>query len=406
MGRKKAKRIDKVHLLPGADEAEVRSRAGVSRRRRARYRLQLFVRLLIVLAVLLVILLVWQNWEKIAPESVLDWADAQFGEGTVGDGYPYAIAGNTVVGMESAGNYLVVLSEGSLKFMNTTAGCVEERRNVLTDPLLKTAGRYVLSAEIGGSRFRLETRREVLLETELTNRVIYAVDLLPNGMVAVVTDAATQSHVCILRVYDRRGQVLYEYNSSKYLITNVALSPNGRSLAAVGATAEAGALCSVLLLCDFSAEAPVEHVGTELLLFDVAHFGDTVLAVGDEEYWTVHPAENSVEKHSYNGMELIGFATSHSSAGMVVKQSGSTGTGVVWLFDETGTQVKKQPFVGTFRHASCRDEEFILLTDSTAFVWTAESEYQMNTPADSLMVAGYQDSLMVLTLSQLQQIKK
>lgn len=404
MKRKQNKRIDNIHLLPGADEEEVRSRSRSTRRRRSRHRRQFLLRLLIVAAVLAAMVLVWQNWESIAPEAVLDWADSQFGEGSVGGGYPYAITGNSVIGMGETGNYLAVLTESSLKFLNSTGGCVEERVNTLNDPILKTAGRYALVAEIGGSRFQLETRRETVLELNLENRVIYAADVLSNGTVAVVTDAATQSHVCTIRVYDRHGNVLYEYNSGKYLITNLSLAPKGRSLAAVGTTAENGALRSALLLCDFSADAPVEHTGSELLLYDVVHFGNTVLAVGDNEYWTASVSNGTVEKTAYDGMELIGYASSHSMAGMILKQSGSTGTGMVWLFDANGERTTKQPFVGTFRHADCPDDRFVMLTDSTAFVWGSDGSSQANTPSDALMVADYRNTLMVLTLSQIRQI--
>ncbi len=399
MKQRTNKRIRNVHLLPNADENEVRSRSKRGGRRGGRL---LLIRLGIVAAVLCVLFLLWKNWDKIAPETVLDWAYTQFGEGETGDGYPYTITGNDVIGMGQASNYLAVLTDTSLKFLDKTAACVEERPNTLNDPLLKTAGRYALVTEVGGSRFKLETRRQTVLEMELQNRCIYAADVLSSGRVAVITDAATQSHVCAIQVYSSGGDLLYEYKSGKYLITNVSLMPNGRGMAAVGTTAEGGALKSVLLLFTFSSETPTEYTGNDQLLYDVVHFGNTVLAVGDSGYWIVSVKNQTVEKTDYDGMELIGYAASHSVAGMVMKQSGSTGTGEVWLFGKDGALLRKHPFAGTYRYAACDGTEFAVLTDTVAFTLNdKEIHTQVSTPSDALMIGQYNDALMVLTLTEL-----
>ncbi len=406
MKRRSDNIIKNIHLLPGTDETQVRTRSGYVRRRR-HPGWQMLGRLAVVAAILLVIFLIWRNWEKIAPEAVLDWADAQFGGGEVGEGYPYALDGNSVAGMGQVNDYLAVLTDSSLKFLNNTAGCVEERPNTLSDPLLKTAGRYVMIAEIGGSRFRLETRRETALEMELTNRKIYAADVASSGTVAVVTDSSAQNYVCGVQVYNSRGKLLYEYKSGKYLITNLSLAPGGKALAAVGTAAEGGMLKSVLLLFDLSSDTPKEHTGSDLLLYDVAHFGNTVLAVGDNEYWIASVSNGTVEKTPYNGMELMGYAASKTTAGLVMKQSGSTGTGEVWMFDSKGNLTVKHPFAGAFRYATCRESQFLVLTDSTLFALDDhEKGIQVNTPTDALMATEYRGSLMLLTLSELQQLRQ
>ncbi|MBR2337974.1 MAG: hypothetical protein IKA63_00725 [Clostridia bacterium] len=405
MKKKTQNRIRNIHLLPNADAQEVRERTGYQRRRRHPGR-QLLLRLAIIAAALFVLFLIWNNWEKIAPESVLDWAESQFGEGEVGEGYPYTISGNTVVGMGQTNNHLAVLTESSVKFLNTTAGCVVERPHTFSDPSFKTVGKYALITEMGGARFQLETRRETVLTVDLENRSIYASDVISTGTVAVATDSASQNYLCGIQVYNSRGRIIYEYNTGKYLITNLALAPNGRALAAVGTYAEGGTLKSVLLLFNFSEETPTEFSGTDILLYDVAYFGSgKVLAVGDTAYWVADAHENTVEKIGYDGMELMGYAASRTTAGLVMRQSGSTGSGEVWLFDSSGTISKTHRFAGTFRHAACRDTQFLLLTDETLFVVGGKADgTQMNAPSDGLLAAEYRGSFMLLTLNELRQL--
>ena len=116
--------------------------------------LRFFFRLLIVAAVILVIVLIWRNWNKIAPEAILDWSEIRFGDAEIGAGFPTAVEGNNVVSMGEVGQHFAVLSDTNLMFYNTSATRVVTRPHSFSSPVMHTAGKYVLLAEIGGSRFQ------------------------------------------------------------------------------------------------------------------------------------------------------------------------------------------------------------------------------------------------------------
>lgn len=400
--KRRTKRIKNIHLFPGANEKEVRERTAYVRRRRSPAK-RFFVRLLIVAGVLMLLVLLWNNWEKVAPESVLDWAQVQFGEAQAGNGYPIPFTGSSVTGMGQMGNYLAVLTDSSLQFFNASAGCMVQRPNTLNAPVLQTAGQYALVTELGGNRLRLETRRETVLELSLKNRKIYGSDVLPSGMVAVASDSASQSYVSQIQVYNKAGKLIYEYKTGKYLITSLSLMPGGKGLAAIGTAAEGGAMKCVLLIFDFSSPTPTEYSDTEQMLYNVTCLGDAVLALGDEEYWVL--ASSSLERHAHEGMQPIGYAASRKAAGLVMQRSGSTGSGEVWLLNSKGERIKTHPFAGSFRKADCRESDFLLLTDSDLFLITEnEGNVQINTPSDTLLATQYKESILLLTLSDLQQM--
>lgn len=366
----------------------------------------LLTRLGVVAAVLLVLFLGWRNWDKIAPEALLDWTDQQFGNGEAGEGYPYTIAGNSVINMGQVSNHLVLLTDTSLQFLNSSAARVANRSHPYSDPTLQTAGKYALITEIGGNRFQLETRRGTVVSSSLDNRKIYSSALLSSGKMAFVTNAGSQSYLSEVHVLNSNGEAIYEYKSTKYLMTGVALAPNGKGMAVIGTTAEAGALKSVLLLFDFSEAEPVEYAGKDVLLFEVSYFRTgTVLAVGDTEYWTLK--DDKLTQAPYSGMELIGYDHSEYMAGLVVRQAGSTGTGSVWLIDFDGKLTKSNDFTGAFRSVSCDRTEVLVLTDEE-LLWfdSNKATGQCEVAADSLMVSGYNRSAMVLTLSQLTELTK
>lgn len=368
--------------------------------------LRLLVRLTVVAVLLAVVIAVWKNWEKIAPESVLDWAAIRFGEAEVGNGFPAPMAGNSVLSLGETNQHLAVLTDTSLKFLNNAASHVEERHHSFSNPSLKTAGRYALTVETGSTRFRLDTRRELVFSHNFENRNIYASALLPSGMVAVVTDSASQSYLCSIQVFNSRGETVYEYQCRKYLLTGLSLYPSGKGLAAIGACSENGALKSVLLRFDFNKEEPTEYIGTDVLLLNVNCFsGGTVIAVGDTELWVVRSGDKEPQKTTYNGFEPAGYAASSSLTGIVLRRSGSTGDSYVWTIDSGGSIWKSEGIEGVFRSAFCKGNELLVLTQSHLHIFGKKSyQGKKEVPSDSLLITEYRNEPLLLTLSQLERV--
>ncbi len=377
----------------------------VKKRKRRHPFLRAFFRLLLVAAVLAAGIAVWKNWDKLAPEALLDWIDLKLAGADKGDGFPYAISGDTVVAMGQANQNLVLLTDTSLLFINENGGEVARRSHAYARPLLKTAGSYALVAERGSGRYQIETRRETVLTGQMEGRNILAAALQKDGKFALATDTASQSYQSELDVYDRKGELLFSWKSPRLLLTDVSFSPEGDRLAAVGVTAEAGNMRSTLLVFDLTQQnaAPVEYTGDGLMLFGVTCFtGGTVAAVGDTEVWVVNPGGTLFEKHSYEGLEPNGFAFGDSSAGIVLRHSGASEGGRLMVVNATGDVAYTAEFSGAFRHVSAKAGGFWLLTsDALHDAGPAGLDRQAQVEADGRMVVDYKGKGMVLGLTAL-----
>ena len=139
--------------LPPLSEQELEPVLLPAKKRKHRHPVaRAIVRLLLVAAVLTGGFAVWKNWDKLAPEALLDWIDMKLDGADKGDGFPYAISGDTVVAMGQAKNNLALLTDTSLLFINEKGGEIARRSHAYARPLLKTAGSYALVAERGGGR--------------------------------------------------------------------------------------------------------------------------------------------------------------------------------------------------------------------------------------------------------------
>lgn len=377
---------------------------------RTNYRpwLKLLVRLLIIGIVALAVFLLVNNWRKIAPISFLDWYDQTFGTVEKGQEFPYTLDGSAVIDMAEVSPHLVVLSESSVRFLTEDAACVAERNHPFSHPTLHTAGEYVLITEVGGNRIQLETRRETALFTEIENRKIYAGDLAADGTMAFALSSSSQSYLSEIRVLNTKGEPVFNYQSSKYLLNDIALSPDGEQIAVTGTSAEGGMLRSAVLVITLADKQVKEYTGTETLLHNVSYLSDDVIiAVGDREVWTITGEDAKLSKVACDGVQPVGYAATASLACVALRRDGANDSGVAWIFDETGELVQQVDYNGELRSVSGRDNEVILLTGTTLYeVTEAGVRQQYPVPSDSLSAAFYGDEPIVLTFSELKRSKK
>lgn len=395
-----------LSALPSLPESAPEPSVLPARKRKHRHPiLKAAVRLLVVAAVLVAGIAVWKNWDKLAPEAVLDWIDLKLDGADKGDGFPYAISGDTVVSMGQVKNNLALLTDTSLLFINEKGGEIARRSHAYARPILETAGSYALVAERGGGRYQLETRRETALSGKLEGRNILAASLQKDGKFALATDTSSQSSLSELEVFDRKGNSLFAWKSPRLLLTDIALSPDGSHLAAVGVTAEAGNMRSTLLVFDLAdkSAAPVEYSGDGLMLYGVTYFaGGTAAAVGDTEVWVVKPGGTLFEKHTYDGLEPNGFAFGGSSIGIVLRHSGATEGGRLMVVNASGDLAYTAEFGGAYRHLSPHESGFWLLTSSALHhAGLAGLDGQSVVEADGRMVVDYKQRAMVLGLTAL-----
>ncbi len=386
----------------GQSKTETRRRGAYSRWG------QLFKRLFVVAAVLVVGFLVWRNWDKLAPEVLLDWTDQMFGEAETGEGFPCGISGNDVVDMTEVNRHLVVVSDATLRFYNASAACVVERGHSFASPVLHTAGKYVLLTEPGSSAIRLDTRRETVLDTKLENRTVYTADVQSDGTVVMVLNSTSQSYLSEVALMNTAGEMTFTYPSSKYLLTDAALTPNGREIVAVGTTASNGLLQSVLLKITVSSGEVEEYTGGDVLLHTVKAFSNgTVLALGDNEIWALPENADRPTVTACSGFEPVGCAATSSLFSVAMHRAGSTDVGEVWIYNNRGERVQQVAYEGTCRSLTGEGGTVVLLTDRALYEMTKEGLRETYAaPTDGLRAVVYRDNPLLLTLSELKRPDK
>ncbi len=393
---------------PGGGEEEnggLRALPARKKRRRGRSVLRIVFRLLLVAALVVGALLVYKNWDSIAPDSLVIWLEEKLSGGQGGDGFPVEITGSEVLDMAETRDGLALLTDTAYIVYNSNGGEVLRRPHGFSSPILKTAGKWALIAEAGGTRLRLENRSSTAAEVTAENKIVSAA-VSADGNFAVCTESS-QGYMSEIIVYNSKAEILYHRYVTGLIILDVALSPDGGSLAAIGVTAEAGGMKSSLLLYDLDKEDPVMQVDDTGLMFCAVGFfsNGAAVAVGDTGLWMANPDGAVRQKQEYGGKELAGFAIGEKNAVVVLQGSGGTEGGELMAVDSSGGEAYTLPYEGAYRHIAPSGSGALLLTGDHLYR-TGESglEDTLDAPRDGRLVSPLGNKVIVLGLTTLSEV--
>lgn len=374
-----------------------------SKKPRRKRRGRALLRLLIVVVLVAVCVSLWHFREDIAPDSLLIWVDNLLAGGEAGEGFPLAIDGSDVLGMQATEDgYLAVMNGTELSFYNGKGGEEVRRAHGFSDPSMQVSGKYVLLAERGGRRLRLESRAKTIAEVSTEFDILTAA-VAENGCFAVIT-SADQNYTSRILVYDAGGKVLYDRKRAEQAIS-LALSPDGRRVAVTGAGVQAGGLFATLEVYALSSEgeALYRYRGEEQLMHRVAFVGkDTVAAAGTAEVWVTDLVAETTAVSRLNEGELIAFGVTERSIAFVQKPIGSSRGGNVTVLAPDGQPRYRSSFSGVFRAFGGYARGHILLTDGAAVFCGNDAE--IGTAAvseDGLRVEVFRNRIAVLSLTEI-----
>ena len=380
------------------------SREDARRRHKKRARRLMWKRIIIVAVIAVTALLVWRNWDVLAPDKLLVKLQDLIGNAT--GTYPVDISGTDVRTIAHGGDYTVVLSDSYLTYYNEKGGEVTRYSCTYAEAQLRTAGKYVLVAEVGGKRVQLSTRSSVVQDLTMERKIL-AVDVTSDGRFAVLTEGA-QGYAVELLVYDQKGTQLYR-RSRAAVATDVTLSPDGKTVALLSVDATNGVLSTSVEAFSLASSDPkpmYSHVAADTLLYRVEFLTNDRLAAVGENGALLCPLGGQAVSFAIGNQQLLGYAASADGVALVLRPLGETDGGSVVVVDGEGRQSCRVPFTGEFRHLTENEGQYLLLTDSVAQLITAEgASSAVEVAADSQQAVLFRDSVVVLGLSSLQKFE-
>ena len=397
-----------------AEKTAVPSRKRRAKRKKERRRRHgrsviwaVLIRLAIITAILILGVLVWQNREHLAPAAVVEWFDRVFTGGSKGDGYPVDISGDRVVAVQPFGNQTAVLTDTALQMYNSTAAQTADRAHTYADPLLRVKDEYMVVAELGGTRYTVHNKKETLREAQVDYAILGAA-VSAGGQVALATESS-QSYRSEVLVFDRKGKEIFHWYSVDLTVIDVAFHPRQKQIAVLGLSASGGDMCSTLHIFSLGGKeesATHTYSATGPMMTALQFFeNERVGVIGDTAAWVYDPMKSEAVTIGFEESVLLGYAFTPDGIGIVTRDYGDIGGGVLRQITDTGDEAGTWSFEGDYRHVAVADDGVYLLTESALhLVNKGTVKKQVAVSPDSLMVVEMNGNPLILGLSTLTRV--
>ncbi len=374
----------------------------VKRKRRRHTFLRALFRLFLTAVLIFSGVYIWNNWDMLEPENIVYWLNDKLAGGQSGDGFPVEISGSSVLSLTKANDGLALLTDTSLVVLNSKGGELYRRQHGFSNPVMRTEGKRILLADIGGSRMKVETRAGTTIEMTTDNNIISAA-IGENGYFALVTDSSG-GHTSEVVVYNRKLEKIYHWYDRDLVILDAALSPDGKSMTVVGVMADGGAMKYAVKMLYFNKKEPVAvYDGHDMMVFAVGYFPNgTIAVIGDGAVWIFNEKGTIRQRHSYNDRQLAGYTIWDSSVSVALRDFGGKESGAVMTINPSGDQAYTMPFEGAFRSIASHGSNMLLLTSD--YLYRADSSgvrYTSDVIRDGRMISTMGNKVIILGLTTL-----
>lgn len=237
----------------------------------------------LALVVLMLLIIALARFGGLSTSSLRDSWNNFFSSVGRGGGYPYQLNSSSVKKVDVLNGDIYILYDNKTVTLDGSAKVIRSFDHSYATPAVTFSTDRALVYDRGGNRYRVENRTETLYSGKTDSGedlITAAVGSKGNIALGTLSDSATSR----LTVWNSNYQEQqFVWNCADYTITSVALSANGKYVAASVMGAEDGETYSKIYVFDFDYSDPVsetEYPGTAILSVNFSS-NDTVVGVGD-----------------------------------------------------------------------------------------------------------------------------
>ena len=173
------------------------------------------------------------------------------------------------------------------------------------DPILETAGNYILIAQEGGTKLCLYEGSKLIYDTDCEDNIL-AADLSEKGDCVLVT--TKDLYKGAIAAYNKSGNLVFARSSGGGSVIDASISPSSRNIA-VALLDTDNTVRSTVEIFDITKNDPISSVSFDnTILFDVEYFGNTVNAFGDNSIAGIKSNGEVIYDTRFDGTDLSHYA--------------------------------------------------------------------------------------------------
>lgn len=257
-------------------------------------------------------------------------------DGTLAEGnFPLTISGNTGYQVELVDDTLFLLHDAYLDLYSLHGDSRDTRQHAYQNAMIRSAGKYALLFESGGTSFRLDSKHKNIYSKSVDEDIISGT-VSKNGTVALVTESS--SYACSISVYDNTGKRIYQRNCIEHVI-DVTFHEDSEGCCYTSINVENGVLQSTVTSVLFrQKDTQWTSLPLDTLVVKSGFSSDgTLCVVGNTACAYYSSAGEMLGTYNYNGT-LVSADLENGRAALIIQDDQKRDTSLV-LLDQSATDV-------------------------------------------------------------------
>ena len=203
------------------------------------------------------------------------------------------------------GDGIICASTNYMRYINGSGEIEWECATSVIDPILRTAGNYILIAQEGGTKLCLYEGSKLIYDTDCDDNILSA-NLSQKGDCVLVT--TKDLYKGAIAAYNKSGNLIFARSSGGGSVIDAAISPSSRNIA-VSLLDTEDMVRSTVEIFDITKNDPVSSVVfDDTILFDVEYFKNTINAIGDNSSIGIKSNGEVIYDMRFDGSDLNHYA--------------------------------------------------------------------------------------------------
>ncbi len=168
--------------------------------------------------------------------------------------FPIELTGTETYSVNVADNYFYLLSDTDVSVISNNGKVSFKDGHGFSNPVLSKSETRCLLYDQNGTGLKVYNAKSCLLTKNMDNS-IYAGDIARNGTFAIASKS--EKFTSMVTVFNKKGELIYEWFCPEETILSVAVSPNGKSVAVGTVKVSGGEFYSSLYILKFDSADPI-----------------------------------------------------------------------------------------------------------------------------------------------------
>ena len=255
--------------------------------------------------------------------------------GITANGFPVSLGGNNPLDITGCGKNILLLTKNNLISFSESGKQVYSAHHGYSNPVMTASSKRVLTYDLGGYQFRLDTAKNAVGSKKLTEAIAYGA-VSNDGHVAIVTQ--TERYSVSLKIYDSGLQEVFSWNVTDKIITSIDFNKHNNACVVAALSVEDGSANSKIYELSLQSKKEIfETTLEDCVAISVDYKANgTIGIVTDTAAYLLDSSGKIKSESSYSGKLLLHSNTASDSVTVLLEDTENTRNTRILLIDDNG----------------------------------------------------------------------